>query len=124
MSPPKNQRHHPRQPAKSAILSQALASMLQQAVRFHQEGNLKEAREKYLQVLKAQPRHPRTNGNAERFIQTSLREWAYRQAYESSTEREAYLLTWLHDYNHRRPHASLNHNPPISRIMNCEQRPC
>lgn len=74
--------------------------------------------------IKTKPYTPRTNGKAERFIQTSLREWAYKQAYESSAERETYLLPWLHDYNYRRPHTSLNHKPPISRIMNCEQRPC
>jgi transposase InsO family protein len=74
--------------------------------------------------VKTRPYTPRTNGKAERFIQTTLREWAYKHPYESSAEREASLLPWLHDYNHRRPHASLNHNPPISRIMNCEQRPC
>lgn len=74
--------------------------------------------------LRTRPYTPRTNGKAERFIQTSLKEWAYKQAYESSEEREEYLPAWLHGYNHRRPHASLNHKPPISRIMNCEQRPC
>ena len=71
--------------------------------------------------IKTRPYTPRTNGKAERFIQTSLKEWAYKQAYESSDEREAYLLPWLHDYNHRRPHASLNHKPPISRIASCAQ---
>jgi len=77
----------------------------------------------YLNVrhLRTRPYTPRTNGKAERFIQTSLKEWAYKQAYESSDEREAYLLPWLHDYNHRRPHASLNHKPPISRLAVCAQ---
>jgi len=74
--------------------------------------------------IKTRPYTPRTNGKAERFIQTSLREWAYKQAYESSEEREACLPKWLHGYNYNRPHASLNNKPPISRIMNCEQRPC
>jgi transposase InsO family protein len=77
----------------------------------------------YLNVrhLRTRPYTPRTNGKAERFIQTSLKEWAYKNAYESSDEREAYLLPWLHDYNHRRPHASLNHKPPISRLASCAQ---
>ena len=74
--------------------------------------------------LRTRPYNPRTNRKAERFIQTSLKEWAYKQAYESSEEKEEYLPAWLHGYNHSRPHASLNHKPPISRIMNCEQRPC
>ena len=71
--------------------------------------------------VRTRPYTPRTNGKAERFIQTSIREWAYRQAYESSAERAAYLLPWLHDYNHRRPHAALNHRPPLSRLAICAQ---
>jgi transposase InsO family protein len=58
---------------------------------------------------------PQTNGKAERFIQTALREWAYARTYQNSTERLEQLDPWLHDYNFHRPHASLNLNPPISR---------
>jgi transposase InsO family protein len=58
---------------------------------------------------------PQTNGKAERFIQTALREWAYARSYQNSTEREIELDSWLHDYNFHRPHASLNLNPPVSR---------
>jgi transposase InsO family protein len=58
---------------------------------------------------------PRTNGKAERFIQTALREWAYARSYQNSTERESQLEPWLHDYNFHRPHASLNLNTPASR---------
>jgi transposase InsO family protein len=61
------------------------------------------------------PYTPRTNGKAERFIQTALREWAYGRAYDNSQARAAELPTWLHQYNWHRPHASLNHAPPISR---------
>ena len=61
------------------------------------------------------PYTPRTNGKAERFIQTSLREWAYARSYQNSLERESELDHWLHDYNFHRPHASLNLNPPVSR---------
>ncbi|NLE76751.1 MAG: IS481 family transposase [Chloroflexi bacterium] len=71
--------------------------------------------------IKTRPYTPRTNGKAERFIQTTLKEWAYKQAYESSAERKACLPVWLHDYNYTRPHASLNHKPPISRLDNCAQ---
>jgi transposase InsO family protein len=58
---------------------------------------------------------PRTNGKAERFIQTAIREWAYARRYENSAERSAQLKPWTHLYNWHRPHASLNQSPPISR---------
>ena len=58
---------------------------------------------------------PRTNGKAERFIQTAIREWAYARLYQNSQERNSYLMPWIHQYNWHRPHASLNQMPPISR---------
>lgn len=61
------------------------------------------------------PYTPRTNGKAERFIQTALREWAYARTYQNSTERQLELPPWLHQYNWHRPHASLGLSPPISR---------
>ena len=61
------------------------------------------------------PYTPRTNGKAERFIQTALREWAYAFSYQNSQQRHDHLLPWLHHYNWHRPHGSLNHVPPISR---------
>ena len=61
------------------------------------------------------PYTPRTNGKAERFIQTALREWAYARTYQNSLERHQQLDPWLHDYNFHRQHASLNHNTPASR---------
>ena len=61
------------------------------------------------------PYTPRTNGKAERLIQTALREWAYARSYNTSLEREETLDAWLHDYNFHRPHASLNLNPPAFR---------
>jgi transposase InsO family protein len=61
------------------------------------------------------PYTPRTNGKAERFIQTALREWAYARTYSNSLERQLNLELWLHDYNFHRPHASLNLNTPASR---------
>ena len=73
---------------------------------------------------KTRPYTPRTNGKAERFIQTSIKEWAYKRAYESSAEREEYLQPWIEQYNYRRPHSALNRKPPITRLENCEQRPC
>ena len=59
---------------------------------------------------------PRTNGKAERFIQTALREWAYGRTYRHSRERSAYLPEWLHRYNWHRPHSALAGHPPISRL--------
>jgi transposase InsO family protein len=61
------------------------------------------------------PYTPRTNGKAERFIQTALREWAYAHTYQNSQQRSQQLPIWLHTYNWHRPHASLKHQPPISR---------
>ena len=59
---------------------------------------------------------PQTNGKAERFIQTALREWAYGRTYRHSRERIRQLPRWLHQYNWHRPHSSLGGMPPISRI--------
>jgi transposase InsO family protein len=64
------------------------------------------------------PYRPRTNGKAERFIQTLLRQWAYRRPYSSSKKRSALLPRWLHFYNHHRKHSSLGGRPPFSRVNN------
>jgi|TARA_B100000315_G_scaffold78647_1_gene72024 transposase InsO family protein len=61
------------------------------------------------------PYTPKTNGKAERFIQSSLREWAYAQAYQTSEQRKQELPHWLHHYNWHRPHAGINRQTPISR---------
>jgi len=61
------------------------------------------------------PYTPRTNGKAERFIQTALREWAYVRHYLNSEERDRQLSPWLQHYNFHRPHGSLGYAPPISR---------
>ena len=67
---------------------------------------------------RTRPYTPRTNGKAERFIQTSLRSWAYAKPYVSSLQRLEALPCWLHYYNHHRPHASLGRLPPASRVNN------
>jgi transposase InsO family protein len=69
-----------------------------------------------LQHIRTKPYTPRTNGKAERFIQTSLREWAYARAYLNSDQRAAELPRWLHQYNWHRPHGSLKYQTPISRL--------
>lgn len=66
--------------------------------------------------LFTKPYTPRTNGKAERFVQTALREWAYAFTYSHSSERTAHLAPWQHHYNHHRPHTALGYQPPISRI--------
>jgi transposase InsO family protein len=73
-------------------------------------------RELGIKHLRTQPYRPRTNGKAERFIQTMLREWAYGRLYGSSTERRAALGGWLDRYNYRRKHGSLGHRPPAARL--------
>jgi transposase InsO family protein len=71
-----------------------------------------------LHHLRIRPGRPRTNGKAERFIQTMLNEWAYGQIYGSSPERTANLPRFLERYNYRRPHGSLGKQPPASRLNN------
>lgn len=69
-----------------------------------------------LRHIFTRPYTPRTNGKAERFIQTALREWAYAKAYQHSDQRTAELEPWIHRYNWHRPHSSLKSMPPISRL--------
>ena len=69
-----------------------------------------------LKHIRTRPYTPKTNGKAERFIQTALREWAYARAYHNSDQRSAELIHWLHRYNWHRPHGSLKAKPPISRL--------
>lgn len=69
-----------------------------------------------LRHIRTRPYTPKTNGKAERFIQTSLREWAYAQTYRHSQERNAQLPHWLHRYNWHRPHAGIDDKTPISRL--------
>ena len=69
-----------------------------------------------LKHIRTRPYTPKTNGKAERFIQTALREWAYAQAYPSSDRRAAELPVWLHRYNWHRPHGGIKSQTPISRL--------
>lgn len=70
-----------------------------------------------LRHLRTRPYTPRTNGKAERLVQTALREWAYARAYDNSIQRAQALPHWLHQYNWHRLHASLGYQPPISRLQ-------
>jgi transposase InsO family protein len=69
-----------------------------------------------LKHIRTRPYTPKTNGKAERFIQTALREWAYAQAYHHSDQRTAELPKWLHRYNWHRPHGGIDDKTPISRL--------
>ncbi len=66
--------------------------------------------------IRTRPYRPQTNGKAERFIRTMLREWAYAAVYGSSAERAAALSGWVERYNFRRRHGALGHRPPIARL--------
>ncbi len=69
-----------------------------------------------LGIIRTRPYRPRTNGKAERFIQTLMREWAYRWVHQDSRQRSVRLKLYLHFYNFHRQHMSLDGLPPISRI--------
>jgi transposase InsO family protein len=80
-------------------------------------------RELGIRHLRTQPYRPRTNGKAERFIQTITNRWAYGAIYANSAERAAALPGWLTHYNFRRGHGSLGHKAPAARLAELEQRP-
>ncbi|MCW5718839.1 MAG: IS481 family transposase [Bauldia sp.] len=71
-----------------------------------------------LRHIRTRPYTPRTNGKAERFIQTSLREWAYARPFPSSAERGLALAPWIHAYNTRRPHSAIANQTPWLRLNN------
>jgi len=69
-----------------------------------------------LRHIRTKPYTPKTNGKVERFIQSSLREWAYAHAYDNSQQRREQLPIWLHRYNWHRPHAGIGDKIPTSRL--------
>jgi transposase InsO family protein len=75
-------------------------------------------RELRLRHLRTRPYRPRTNGKAERFIQTLQHEWAYGRVFQTSAHRTAALQPWLNHYNFTRPHGALSHKPPGTRLTN------
>jgi transposase InsO family protein len=72
--------------------------------------------QRQIRHLRTRPYRPRTNGKAERFIQTMLREWAYAVRYQTSRHRTLALKPWIDYYNQRRPHGAISHRPPATRL--------
>lgn len=79
-------------------------------------------REQGLRHLFTKPYTPKTNGKAERFIQTLTQRWAYRRPYRTSALRTAALQPWLQHYNHQRPHRALGMRPPIARLREVREQ--
>ncbi len=69
-------------------------------------------------LRKTRPYRPQTNGKAERFNQTLKRQWAWAQPYTTNTERTLALSSFLHRYNHHRPHRAIKGGTPMSRLNN------
>jgi transposase InsO family protein len=70
--------------------------------------------------LRTRPYTPRTNGKAEQFIRTMLRQWAYGRIHPTSAQRRARLPAWLHYYNVHHGHGSLAGQPPVSRLLTAD----
>lgn len=79
------------------------------------------ARRRAVRLVRARPHHPQTNGKAERFIQTLIREWAYAVPYPSSWRRTKALRPWIRHYNTARPHTALGYQPPCARFPRAAQ---
>ena len=116
-----------RSEAASSFLTRAVGWFAQQAVTvervmtdngsaFVSHDFQRTCRELQIKHVRIRPYTPRTNGKVERFIQTLLREWAYRFTYSSSEERRRWLKPYVHFYNYHRAHTALPYNPPISRL--------
>ena len=90
---------------------------------YRSKAHAEACRELGMRHLFTQPYRPRTNGKAERFIQTLTNRWAYGAIDGSSIERTAALPGWLTHYNFRRRHGSLGHKAPAARLAELEQRP-
>jgi transposase InsO family protein len=120
---------HPneRQTSAVAFLKQAVAHYERFGVRlqrvmtdngpcFHARAFAAACRQLGIKHVRTRPYTPKTNGKAERFIQSSLREWAYASSFDTSAHRADQLPRWLHRYNWHRPHSSLGLKPPVSRL--------
>ena len=67
---------------------------------------------------RTRPYRPQTNGKIERFHRTLSNGWGYARCYTSEAQRREALSTWLHEYNHHRPHTACGNKPPITRLTN------
>ncbi len=76
----------------------------------------KACRDLKIRHIRTRPYTPKTNGKAERFIQTTIREWAYARTYQTSDQRANHLPNWTHMYNWHRPHGGIKDKTPISRL--------
>jgi len=81
-------------------------------------------KENGLRHIRTRPYTPKTNGKAERFIQTLIREWAYGRAYQNSSQRTGWLPKWIDYYNRHRQHGGIGFQPPITRIGAVSEQPC
>ena len=90
--------------------------MTDNGVSFRSHRYAKAMRRLAIKHKRTRPYTPRTNGKAERFVQTSLREWAYAKPYVHSSHRADDLPRFLHQYNHQRPHCGIGRKTPISRL--------
>jgi transposase InsO family protein len=97
---------------------QVKAVMTDNGSAYHAHAHRRALAELGLKHLRTRPYRPRTNGKAERFIQTLLNEWAYGRLYGSESERIQALPPFLERYNYHRPHGALGHQPPASRLTN------
>lgn len=78
--------------------------------------------EEGIRQIFTKPYTPKTNGKAERFIQTLTQRWAYRRPYRTSALRTAALRPWLRHYNHQRPHRALGMRPPMARLRDAREQ--
>ena len=79
-------------------------------------------RERRIRQIFTRPYTPKTNGKAERFIQTLTQRWAYKRPYRTSALRTAALRPWLRHYNHQRPHRALGMRPPMARLRQAREQ--
>ena len=106
-----------RQPTSPAVVDQVIALRRRRLPGQHKAFAFNRAcRRLRLKHIRTRLYTPKTNGKAERFIQTALREWAYARPYPTSAERAQQLQPWTHAYNWHRPHGSLKAKTPISRL--------
>jgi len=101
---------------------QVTGVMTDNAFCFTQQTYTTALRARGLRHLRTRPYTPRTNGKAERFIQTMKRRWAYRFVFRTSAIRAASLRPWVTHYNHERPHRELGKKPPMARLREVRQQ--